>query len=550
MELPILLAAILFPLILAGGGFLISQSIQKEKIAKQKLRAREGELKKEAYEAEILRELGERFGYELNEEKIIDVITSSIGRLFSYSTVSSILLNKDKSVLKIHLKESVNQKFIDTMRESMFASVEALGYQVRQNPIEEITTGTFVDDQVEQEIGSYFNIPVVINDKLAGLMNIASKIPGKYQVGETTILYRIVNQASTAVSKLRHVLEIEQGKMSSMLHSMPDGVIMIDRESELQLINPAAIYLLGIKDEDPTLYDLVDVLGGKLNVPREVDEVLKSQESKIIEELVLSDTAVRVLISPVSDKREKLIGVVMVFHDISKEKELERLREDFIAMMVHELRAPLTAVKGASSAIMSHKEGFPEEKKNEYLTMIKNSSENMLAIVNDLLDVAKIEAEKMQIDKTEADIVKLIELKVSEFTPLTEEKNLKITTEIEAEKVKGIFDPSRIGQVLTNLLSNAIKFTEKGSITIKLSKNENEATISIKDTGNGMKSEEQSRLFSKFAQLTTNKPRTAEGTGLGLVVAKGIIEAHGGKIWVESQEGKGSTFSFTLPLKK
>src|SRR4030042_2704329 len=207
MELPLQLAFILFPLILVLCGVIVFLAIDNERKSKQKLKAREAELNREAYEAEILRELGERFGYELDEEKIIDIISSSIGRLFSYSTVSSLLLTEGKTILKIHLKDSVNQQFIDTMKESMLASAEALGQkQVRSLPLDETTTGTFVDEDNTQTIGSYFNVPIVINDKLAGLINVTSSIPNCYQMSETTILYRIVNQASTAVSKLRRVL--------------------------------------------------------------------------------------------------------------------------------------------------------------------------------------------------------------------------------------------------------------------------------------------------------------------------------------------------------
>ena len=219
-------------------------------------------------------------------------------------------------------------------------------------------------------------------------------------------------------------------------------------------------------------------------------------------------------------------------------------------MMVHELRAPLTAIRGASSSLISHKEGFPEEKKEEYLNMIQTTSENMLEIVNDLLDVAKIEAEKMAINPQIANLVKLVQVKVEEFKPLAQEKGLAIQSQLPEEAVEVEIDTNRIGQVLTNLLSNAIKFTEQGEITVKLEPKETEVTISIQDTGIGIKPIDQSRLFSKFAQLETKKPRTAEGTGLGLVVAKGIVDAHLGKIWVESEEGKGSKFFFTIPIKK
>jgi signal transduction histidine kinase len=549
MNLPIFIAAVLFILLLLGAAYLIASAIKAERRAKEQLGVRELELKREAYEAEILRELGERFGYELDEEKIVDIIAGSIGKLFSYSTIASMLVLEDKITFKIHLEESVSSKFTDQLKQNMLAALEALeGSKIRELSLSEQLTGTIIDDTNEKLIGSFFNIPIVIDEKLTGLLNISSTGPGLYQEDEMTILYKIVAQASTAVSKLRHVLETEKGKLSAMVESMSEGVIMVDNEKKLLVINPTAKHFLSIKEEEPSIFTILEALGKKLDLRKKIDEAIKGDSLIVIDEVILEDRVLKVFIAPVKDKKGQLIGAGVLLHDISKEKELERLREDFTAMMVHELRSPLTAVRGASTALQSHKD-FPENKKEEYLRMIEQSSEDMLSIVNDLLDVAKIEAGKFQISLTPTSINKLIQDKVEEYRPLASEKNLALETKLPDREVKLTIDPRRIGQVVANLLSNAIKFTDQGQISVTLTDKENEITVSVTDTGSGIQPKDQARLFSKFGQLDSNLPRTAKGTGLGLVIAKGIVEAHGGNIWVESKVEEGSTFSFSIPKK-
>lgn len=548
MNLPILIAAFLFTLILIGAAYLIASAMKEEKHAKSKLAAREAALKREAYEAEILRELGERFGYELDEAKIVDIIAGSIGKLFPYSTVASMLISQEQLSFKVHLEESVSRKFIDQVKQNMLASLEVLeGKKIHDLFLSEQLTGTIIDDKNEKLIGSFFHIPIVINEKLTGLLNIASTSPGLYKEDEMRILYKIVAQASAAVTKLRHVLETEKGKLSAMVESMSEGVIMIDNEKRLLVINPAAKDFLNIKDPEPSVFTVLDVLNSKLDLRKKIDEAIKKRSLIVVDEVILANRVLKLFIAPVKDRKEKLIGTVVALHDVSKEKELERLREDFTAMMVHELRSPLTAMRGASTALQIHTKDFSEEKKREYLKMIEDSSVDMLGIVNDLLDVAKIEVGKFQISPEPSNINELIFKKVEEYRPLALEKNLNLEFSSPDHEAKLRIDPKRINQVIANLLSNAVKFTDEGTIDINLEDKENEVTVSVSDTGPGIDPKDQQRLFSKFGQLESKMPRTAKGTGLGLIIAKGIVEAHGGKIWFESKPEEGSRFSFSIP---
>jgi signal transduction histidine kinase len=274
-------------------------------------------------------------------------------------------------------------------------------------------------------------------------------------------------------------------------------------------------------------------------------------EPVAVSDVQLKDHVVQMTITPVRSQQGEQLGAAVVFHDVTTEKDLEKVRQDFTAMMVHELRAPLTAVRWSSESLgkVAQSGAVDPNKVRETATTIGAATKNMLELVNDLLDVAKIEAGKFDLNIQDYDIVAIITEQVQTFKALAETKHLelKITA---PDKFVLKCDRIRIGQVLENLLSNAIKYTDGGEIMVAFSQDQQKkiAIISVKDSGVGVAHEDLPMLFSKFRQLK-NVDNARKGTGLGLVVTKGIVEAHGGQLWVESPgENMGSTFSFSLPL--
>lgn len=518
---------------------------------KKELERKEKEISRKIYETTILKELGERIGYELNVEKIIDIITGSLSKLIPFSTVSYILVSKDQQrlIFKCHLEESVSREFIEDIKSKMLTSLSALlGKRQENKDLEEILSGTIIDDTVKKNVSSFFHIPVTIDEETMGILTVASGLSGLYKEEEMTILYQIVSQASVAVAKLERVLEAEKGKLNAMIQSMADGVLMLDEDNRIVALNPAGKFLLGLNSlEKVTIFDIINALEGKMDFKTKLEESKENDKVVVQEELLINDRFSQVLISPVKDKHQKPLGSVVIFHDITNQKELERIRDDFTAMMVHELRAPLTVVRGTSDTLIAHPELMKNKESLDLLASMKNSSTSMLTLVNDLLDVAKIEAGKFQIMKTKQNIAVVANDRANFFTPLASERGLTIKVITDKNIADSNFDRERVAQVLNNLISNAIKFTAPGGeITVSASLKEKEIIISVQDTGEGIPKEKQADLFSKFKQLVPGKK---EGTGLGLVIAKGIIEAHGGRIWVDSETGKGSTFAFSLPLE-
>lgn len=551
-------------LTLAFGLSAIYFSLKEDK-AKKKLLEREEKQRQRLYEISILKEIQDRIGYELDIEKVADVITGSLKNLFSYSTVSSLILKDDKLIFKTNAEEEISPAYIEKVRNSMKASLGALLNSPLPEKIEEILIGSLLNDQISRLPSSFFQIPLVVNDNVLGLINISSTKPGLYKEDQMTILYKITGQASSALYKLEKVLKTEKGKLMSLIGSLADGVFMVGSQNQIVIINNAAKEILGFKKEEKiTFSEILKILGGKYNLALEINEAIGRNKISEETEVRIGPKTVQIFITPVFDSENKAFGTAVLLQDITLEENLSELKETFTNMIVHELRAPLTAIRGASRLLSDAEEKLNGPEKEKLLSIIHEQSKFLLDEVSSVLDAAKIEAGKFTIQKQETDLGDLIDEKVKLFSPQAQEKGVEIATEAANDLPKALIDPVRIGQVLNNLLINSLKFTPKGGkITVRATHGtalpttdlqlyrstdllSDDIIVSVSDNGVGIPKEKQKDLFSKFAQATSF-PTPEHGTGLGLYIVKGIVEAHGGKVSLDSEPGRGTTISFTLP---
>jgi signal transduction histidine kinase/CheY-like chemotaxis protein len=229
-------------------------------------------------------------------------------------------------------------------------------------------------------------------------------------------------------------------------------------------------------------------------------------------------------------------------------KELDRMKSEFVAVVSHEVRTPLTSIKGSLELLGDERFHVLPPPQKELLSICQANTERLITLINDILDFSKLESSKLSLNFETVEVGRIVPEAVDNIKNLAAMKGVAI--DIHMEGSAGIIDadPMRVAQVITNLLGNAIKFSpENGRIEVWARGTDDEATVDIKDYGKGISQRDLSRLFQRFAQLDSSTTRKAGGTGLGLVISKGIVEQHGGRIWVESAIGKGSTFSFSLP---
>lgn len=584
----------IFPLVISafvliGSGFLYQKSrglkIDSEN-QKIQMKRQEEEMKRKMYELAILKELGDRIGYSLNIHKIIDIITGSLKQFIDYSVVSYMLIEPEKILFKADIEKSVHRKFINEIRDRMLKSLSALlNKDISKTEIEETLSGAILIEEVEEPVRSFFNIPLVIGEKVVGILTVAHTAAGLYKEEEMTILYKITNQASQAVTRLQEVVETEEKKLNAMVESIAEGIIMTDKDYKILVVNPAAKTALGFAEKNElSVFNLIDSMEGKFDIRGKLEESVKL--NKILEsgEILLRDKFFQIFVSPVKtagvENKTEILGSVVILHDITRKKELDKLRDDFTSMIVHELRSPLDSIKKMSELMQKTDIKKDEGLNKEYPKIVYENSSNMLNLVNGLLDVAKLESGKFKIAPQEINIKNLIEDRTAFFKPLADASRIKINLKSGSNIPEKILaDPARISQVLNNFLSNSLKFTENGGkIEIQviahlkgwdifedaenagikwfIEKNdknilslENSLLVAITDNGIGINKKNIEKLFNKFEQLQANiETEEKKGTGLGLIIAKGIIESHKGIVGVSSIEGKGSTFYFTLPI--
>ncbi|HSQ59549.1 MAG TPA: ATP-binding protein [Acidobacteriota bacterium] len=232
-------------------------------------------------------------------------------------------------------------------------------------------------------------------------------------------------------------------------------------------------------------------------------------------------------------------------------KELDRLKSEFVAVVSHEVRTPLTSIKGSLELLGDERFLKMPPPQKELLGICQANTERLITLINDILDFSKLEASKLPMAMESIEVRPVLVEAVENIRSLAAQKGVMIDIRVEASVGRVEADPMRLGQVVTNLVGNAIKFSpDNGHVEVFASGDGTEVTVSVKDYGRGIAPRDQARLFQRFAQLDSSTTRKAGGTGLGLVISKGIIEQHGGKIWVESALDQGSTFSFSLPRRR
>ncbi len=398
---------------------------------------------------------------------------------------------------------------------------------------------------------SYFNIPLVLNNRLTGMITITSSKSKAYKEEDMSMMYKIVNRAQLAIGRLESVIETEKGKVDSLVKSLNSGEMFFtydDGSLKLFTINSAAIRYLKIKEENPQIIHVLSGFNLKPNLVGEMKQVILLKKSTIYRNVTINNLTFNIYVTPVfAFTTTRIIGVAITMQDITREVETQKIREAFTNMMIHELRAPLTAIKGAAELLLQPQ--TQEEDRVKMRLVIKSASERLLSDIDDMLDSAKIDAGKMSIEKSKGSINEVIEKTTQEASYAAKSRSILIENTLDATIPAFDFDATRIGQVVMNLLSNSIKYCDEHTIVQVFSRLKgNMVEIEVKDHGPGIEADKIKMLFKPFSQAY-RAGRKEKGTGLGLYISKAIITQHNGNIWINSEVGKGTSVFFTIPFE-
>ncbi len=366
-----------------------------------------------------------------------------------------------------------------------------------------------------------------------------------------TIIGQKAKSEDIAWNKYKKALSGKK-ETDAVIRSIASGLVVVGKNGQIQMMNPAAEKLFGASKKDKIGKNILEDLKQEQLVSLSKD--MKGGEGKEIEIMSRESETKKILRSSsavIEDENGQTVGMVCVLSDITKQKELDQLKSDFVSKVSHELRTPLITVRNSLDLILGKSTGPLSEKQEKFLNIAQRNLERLALLVDDILDLSKLEATKMELHIEPRSIEKTIEEVCETLATWAGTKEISIKRKVQQNMHELNFDGNRIIQVLTNIMGNAVKFTPKGgTITVQADVNEQDknVAVSVIDTGPGIAKENLGKVFDKFRQVGGQAAANMSGTGLGLAIAKEIVELHAGKIWVECEEGQGARFSFTLPM--
>ncbi len=343
----------------------------------------------------------------------------------------------------------------------------------------------------------------------------------------------------------------DKKQTDAVIRSVAEGLLVVDAQGKVVMMNPAAERLLGVSKKDKIGKSVDDSLRDEQLLSLVKDS--KDKEGKEIELLSRNNETnrtIRASSAVIENENGQTVGMVSVLSDITKQKEIDRLKASFVANVTHELRTPLVSIDKAIAFLLGSTAGKLSENQQQFLSIASRNCKRLSLLINDLLDLSKLEAGKMNIHRAPSAIGTVISDSIEGLNAWASAKSVAILNKAQPNLPSVNVDPDKIIQVLNNLIGNAIKFTpNNGTITVEAKlNNDREIIVSVQDTGCGIPQNELVKVFDKFYQTGERVATDVSGTGIGLSIAKEIVELHGGKIWVESPDGQGARFSFTVPL--
>ena len=489
---------------------------------------------------EALQAISRSITASLNLDIVLTAVVDAAVDLTGAEEGSLLLLEESNGDLTMRAARNFGEDFVRTFR---LPVADTLAGQV-------LRTGRpiILDEETPKKIKtaylvhSIMYVPLIIQGRPIGVLGVDNQRSGRtFSRYHLKLVSTLADYAAIAIENARLYANAatEREKLETILRRITDGVIVVDNEGRLALINLSAQQAFNVEDEQPLGKPVQQVV----NHP-ELLEILaySNRERPARSEISLEDGRVLyVQTSPIPE-----VGVVATLQDITRLKELDRIKSEFVSTVSHDLRSPLTAILGYIDLI--ERVGPMSEAQREFLRRVGVSVQSISTLINDLLDLGRIEA-GFDTRRERVSLAALIRLTLEAVEELTAEKNLELSCEVEADlpQVYGI--PSQLSQMLTNLINNAVKYTPPGGrIHIQAKREDGQIILQVEDNGLGIPLADQPHIFDKFYRAS-NVGINVPGTGLGLAIVKSIVENHKGRIWLDSVPGRGTLFTIVLPVE-
>lgn len=549
------------------------------------------------HQMEYINTIGKRFVAAIDRFQVHRALLATLQELYSFSACS-ILLKGNPFELSIIPRYPLSGAFLQEVFAKIARAASVIDFpKVTAGELAAVADldapdefSTIVPDtsHVAISIGDSLTIPLTVENRIIGMLSLFDEREGAFDRELLQLTTMIADYAAVALENVRlheremalwHSAELERHRLERIISSMAEGLLITDARGTITSLNRLAQELFSlaqvdVEQETPTslrelaarsnvgwLADLAEIVEQALSGNTIMNRELIAGMSGENVPLTLSISAAPLHDASVTPIRP--VGVVAVLNDITSHKQIEKLKDEFVSVVSHELRTPLTAIKGYTQHLMRRierrlREARQAQKKTgpladppesydlRSLHIVQSQTEHLERLVNDLLDLSRVQWGELHLQYSNFYLADLLTERVRLAQVSAEQHTIYLDIQVQDSKV--VADQSRIGQVVGNILDNAVRFSPLGrQVTVKLEEQNNDYLISVADEGIGVSPEYFDHIFERFYRVRNTASRQYSGIGLGLFVAKAIVEAHGGHIWLSSNQGVGSTFYFTLP---
>jgi len=555
------------------------------------------EARQRATQLEAIAELGRHITSILDLDELLSQIVELIHHILAYYHVHAFLVDEVSKEAIFRAGSGEAGRLIEEQggvrlkvgEQGIIGWVAGSGLPLLVNDVSQ--EPRYVPHEALPDTRSELAVPLKIGLRVIGVLDVQSDELNAFDLDDVAVLQALGDQVAIAIENARLFEELEEHKATleervrertedlaaalrhqkveadktrAIVEGIADGVMVFDANHEVIMVNPTAERMLNLpvpialgqdmrnlieeadeafdRDATMTVLTVLSALVGSR-------ERLEAGEPLTQTRFQIGERTITASFTPVALTDEGPFNVVAVFRDITREAEIDRMKSEFLSIAAHELRAPMTSIKGYSDMLLLGLAGEYEERQKQFLDTIKANVDRVMEMVNEFSEISRLETGDLRLDAKPLHIDKLVSEVVVSLRPQIEAKEINLTLEMPPGLPEVWGDRTRIIQVLTNLVTNAYKYTPRGGrIAIKAQGVDDSLQVDVADTGVGIAPQDQERLFTRFFRADHPEVRRVTGTGLGLSITKSIVELHGGHIWVKSQLGEGSTFSFTLPL--
>ena len=510
-------------------------------------------------------QVGMALASSLDLDKVLHLIVDLAASLLDAEVCTIRLLDEQTHELPLRVARGISdesaQKVVPKVGQGLIGLVAAQGVPLHISDLQSVPPTTYPDVVTEEELHAYLGVPLLLHDKVIGVLSLSRKQPSPFTSLEVELLSPFAHQASVAIERAELFATVLQEKKESeaIIRNTADGIAIIDQQRRIVDLNPALERLVGWPREEALGIPCSEFFyGHKVDKEGLCGEVcpfslVASQDDSLLVEHPVTTRDGRQLDVQVSyglirDEAGEVSRVIAAVRDISKQKELERLRSEFVSTVSHEFRTPLALIKGYIATLLRPDLDLGDETRERFLRSIDEAADRLSRLIGELLNASRIEAGRLELNLQPLDLGKLVTEVLERFH--LEASSYRLVAQLPPRKLVVQADSDQVERVLLNLLTNAIKFSpENGTVTVKARWIEAlpGVMISVTDQGRGIPPEHLDHVFDKFYRAGDDLVRKTNGVGLGLYICKSIVERHGGRIWVESTPGEGSTFKLTLP---